>query len=127
MRRTVLIALTVLALSVGVCAASAVSVERAVRGAEGLLQQSVQAARLGDEARAGQAAQALYAMWLERERVLELLTSHDALSEIRGGIEDALLCLERGEALEFARAMARVRAGLERLRMAEAVRLMNLF
>ena len=66
-------------------------------------------------------------MWLERERVLELLTSHDALSEIRGGIEDALLCLERGEALEFARAMAGVRAGLERLRMAEAVRLMNLF
>ena len=44
MRRTVLVALTVLALSVGVCAASAVSVERAVRGAEGLLQQSVQAA-----------------------------------------------------------------------------------
>ena len=43
------------------------------------------------------------------------------------GIRDAAICLESGDRWECLRATAALTASLERIRITEAVRLMNLF
>ena len=120
-------ALIVLVLSVALCAVSTLAVGRAVGRAEALRLSAERAARLGDADGALSQMRALEANWREDGRWLELVTSHDALSDVRGGIADALLCLEAGNRTEFLRASAAVAAALERLRATEAVRMMNLF
>ena len=127
MRRTIIIALTVLALSVTLCAVGTSAVNRAVAGAEKLLEEARHAARLGDVDTARDAARRLSAHWEKRGRVLELITSHDALYEARGSVEDALICLEQGQKEEFFRAAAGVAIQLERLRITEAFRWANLY
>ena len=127
MRRTLILALIVLVLSVALCAVSTLAMGRAVGRAEALRLSAERAARLGDADGALSQMRALEANWREDGRWLELVTSHDALSDVRGGIADALLCLEAGNRTEFLRASAAVAAALERLRATEAVRMMNLF
>ena len=127
MRRTLIIALAVLALSVSVCAVGATAVHGALGQADGLRQQAVQAMRLGDAAGALRAMQSLHQLWGAQWRKLELVTSHDALSDVQGSIEDALVCLEHGEQLEFLRAVSDMSTALGRIRATESVRLMNLF
>ena len=122
-----MLALIVLALSVALCAAGTLAVGRAVGRAEDLRLSAERAARLGDTRGALAHMQLLESGWREDGRWLELVTSHDALSDVRGGVADALLCLEAGDRTEFLRASAVVAAALERLRATEAVRLMNLF
>lgn len=127
MRRTIIIALTVLALAVALCAVGTGAVNRAVAGAQALLEDATRAARLGDVNAAREAVRALGAHWDRRGRVLELITSHDALYEARGGIEDARICLEQGEKDEFFRAAANVAIQLERLKVTESLRWANLY
>jgi len=127
MRRTIIIALTVLALSVALCAAGTSAVNRAVAGAQELLEAATRAARLGDADAARDAMRRLGDHWERRGKVLELITSHDALFDARGGIEDARACLEQGEGEEFFRAAAGVAIQLERLRLTEAFRWANLY
>ena len=127
MRRTTLIALAVLALSLTLCFAGSAAVDRAVGGAGAMLRRAERAAALGDIDGAKAEMRALGSYWAARERALELITSHDALFDARGGIADALLCLEHSQKPEFFRACAGVSVALERLRVAEALRLANLY
>ena len=127
MRRTIVIASVVLALALALCTAGALAVNRAVAGAGALLEQARRAARLGDIDAARARARELYEFWERRGRVLELITSHDALFDARSGIEDARACLEQGEREEFFRAAAAVAIQLERLRITEAFRWANLY
>lgn len=127
MRRTIIIALTVLALAVALCAVGTCAVDRAVAGAEKLLETARHSEYVGDVDRARAAMEELYAFWEKRGRVLELITSHDALYEARGGIEDARICLEQGQREEFFRASAAVAIQLERMRITEAFRWANLY
>ena len=127
MRRTLILAVAVLALSVALCAAGAGAVSRAVESAAGYLEEAKRDARDGDLAGAAEQLRALSGDWQRRGRALELVAAHDALSDVKAAAEDALLCLEYGQDAEFARACAGVEAALERMRMAEAVRVMNLF
>ena len=90
-------------------------------------QQAERAARLGDLSGAAEQLRTLEQDWQRRARMLELVAAHDALSDIRGCISDARVCLENNNAPEFRRASAVLAAALERLRTTEAVRLMNLF
>lgn len=127
MRRTIIVAAAVLALAVALCAVGTAAVNRAVTEADRLRQAAERAARLGDIDTARADMRALYEHWEKQGRTLELITSHDALYEARGGIEDALLCLEQGEKAEFFRASADVGIQLERLRITEAFRWANLY
>ena len=127
MRRTIIAALAALALSLGLCAAGTSAVNRAVAEAERLRQSAEHAARLGDVDTAKSELRALYDHWERRGRVLELVTSHDALFDARGGIVDARLCLENGDRGEFLRASAALAVALERLRVTEAFRWENLY
>ena len=127
MRRTIITALVVLALAVGVCAACEISVDRAVRGADALRQEAARLAALGNVDGAKEVMARLGAHWQERSKVLELIASHDALADVEGAIVDAVQCLEGSEPLEFARASAALGVALERIHITEAVRLSNLF
>lgn len=127
MRRTLIIALAALVLSVALCIVGTAAVNRAVSEAEGLRQDAERAARLGDVDSARSALRALYDHWERRGKVLELITSHDALLEARADIADALLCLENGEKTEFYRASAALAVSLESLRVTEALRWENLY
>ena len=59
--------------------------------------------------------------------MLELLTAHDALSNVQAGITDARLCLENGQREEFLRACAAAREALEYLMATESMHILNLF
>ena len=127
MRRTLILALVALITSVALCATATTMVSRAVTHADALRQSAERAARLGDLSGAAEQLRTLEQDWQRRARMLELVAAHDALSDIRGCISDARVCLENNNAPEFRRASAVLAAALERLRTAEAVRLMNLF
>ena len=127
MRRTMIAAAAVLLVALALCVAGTLAVRRATDAAGTLLDAAAAAARTGDVASAVEQLKALEDYWRGRGYRLELLTAHDALSDVQAGIEDARLCLEAGETAEFRRACAALRAALERLRVTEAARLMNLF
>ena len=126
MRRTLIIALLVLAVSLAACLAGAGYVGRSVAEADGLRAQAERAVSLGDGDGAARAIQTMGERWRARERVLELMTSHDALADVRGAVGDALICLDNGDTGECLRALSAAGVALERIRAAEAVRLANL-
>ena len=127
MRRTLITALVVLIISIALCVASTCAVGVAVKRADDLRLQAEHAAKLGDRAGALKQVLAMSESWQSASRWLELMTSHDTLSDVRVAIEDARICLENNERAEFLRASEAVAAALERLRATEALRLMNLF
>ena len=127
MRRTLLTALLVLLLALAVCLGGTRAVAGAVGRADTLRQEAERAARLGDTAGALQRVEAMISSWREDGRWLELVTSHDALSDIQGAMNDARQCLENHARAEFLRASATLAADLERLRITEAARVVNLF
>ena len=127
MRRTLILALVALITSAILCATATTMVSHAVAHADDLRQSAERAARLGDLSSAAEQLRTLEQDWQRRARMLELVAAHDALSDIRGCISDARVCLENNNAPEFRRASAVLAAALERLRTTEAVRLMNLF
>lgn len=127
MRRTIVTAAVVLALALGLCAAGHAAVNRAVDEAGALINSARRAARLGDIDTARADMRELYDRWEKRWGVLELITSHDALFDAKGGMRDALTCLEQGDKGEFFRAVAGLEVQLERLRDSEALRWANLY
>ena len=127
MKRTVFLALLALAFSAVLCVTGTCSVNRAVRRVEALRIQAEQAARAGDLETAAAQLRTMAGDWRRREKVLELVTAHDALSDVQGAIADALICLENGERVEFYRSSAALGAALERMGVTESVRFMNLF
>ena len=127
MRRTIVAAVAVLALALGLCTAGHVAVNRAVAEAGALIDSARRAARLGDVDTARDRLRALSERWEKRWGVLELITSHDALFDAKGGMRDALTCLEQGDKGEFYRAAAGLEVRLERLRDSEALRWESLY
>lgn len=127
MRRTLILALIALTLSAALCATGAAAVDRAVSAAEAHRRRAEAAARDGDLDAAAGHLRALEADWRRRARALELVTIHDALSDVEAAAADARLCLESGQTGEFYRASAGLAALLERVRRTEAIRWMNLF
>ena len=127
MRRTLMLAVVTFALSVALCAAGAGAVRRAVSSASAYLEEARQAVQIGDMDGAARSLRALKQDWQRRGHLLELVTAHDALSDVKSAAQDALLCLQYGQSAEFSRACAGLEAALEKMRMTEALRVMNLF
>ena len=127
MRRTIIIMTVVLTASLALCTAGTWAVHRAVTEAEDLRQRAGHEMQLGNVDGALADMRALRAHWERRGRLLELVTSHDALYDVRSGIDDAFMCLEQGERAEFFRAIAAAGVALERIRITEAFRWANLY
>lgn len=127
MKRTLAVTLAVLALALGVCAASQRVLNGAVDEAERLQSLAVLAAEERRFSDAKTLVEALASFWKERSKALEMLAGHDALHDVDTAIAEAQICLECEDRDDFLRTMSDVRMGLEHLKDEEALRLSNLY
>ena len=127
MRRTLILTLAVLFCAAAACTASLVILNGTVDGARELGSLAVLAANEGrrDEARERMVHLADY--WRDREGLLELMASHDALHEVGAAVAQAVICLECEDHDDFLRTMCDVDMALGHLRDEEALSWENLY
>ena len=127
MKRTLIAMLAVLAASLALCWASMRLLDDAVDAAQALRSQAILAE---EEARSGEAKTLLLRLvqhWTEHAPLLEMVASHDVLSEVWTAVCEAQVCLECGDRDDFLRLMSNLDGVLERIREAEALRWSNLY
>ena len=127
MRRTLILTLAVLSCALAVCWVSRGTLNATVDEARLLHDQALLAENSGDSGRAVELLVRLAQLWRDRERLLELLASHDALHDVAAAITEARICLECRDHDDFLRTMSTVNMGLEHLMDEEAVRWENLY
>ena len=127
MRRTLILTLAVLSCALAVCWVSRGTLNATVDEARLLHDQALLAENSGDSGRAVELLVRLAQLWRDREGLLELLASHDALHDVAAAIAEARICLECRDHDDFLRTMSTVNMGLEHLMDEEAVRWENLY
>ena len=127
MRRTLMLTLATLACALAVCWVSRGTLNATVDEARLLHDQALLAENSGDSGRAVELLVRLAQLWRDREGLLELLASHDALHDVAAAIAEARICLECRDHYDFLRTMSTVNMGLEHLMDEEAVRWENLY
>ena len=127
MRRTLILTLAVLTCALAVCWVSRGTLNATVDEARLLHDQALLAENSGDSGRAVELLVRLAQLWRDREGLLELLASHDALHDVAAAIAEARICLECRDHDDFLRTMSTVNMGLEHLMDEEAVRWENLY
>ena len=127
MRRTLILTLAVLSCALAVCWVSRGTLNATVDEARLLHDQALLAENSGDSGRAVELLVRLAQLWRDREGLLELLASHDALHDVAAAIAEARICLECRDHDDFLRTMSDVEMGLEHLKDEEAVRWENLY
>ena len=127
MRRTLILTLAVLSCALAVCWVSRGTLNATVDEARLLHDQALLAENSGDSGRAVELLVRLAQLWRDREGLLELLASHDALHDVAAAIVEARICLECRDHDDFLRTMSTVNMGLEHLMDEEAVRWENLY
>ena len=66
-------------------------------------------------------------LWRKKEPFLEVMTSHDAIHEVKLGIIEAQICLECGDHDDFLRTISIAGEGLEHMESVEMLSLSNLY
>ena len=127
MRRTMILTLTVLTISLSICAVSLLIMAGIVDQARTLRSEAILAVQKGNSVRAQEILVELAELWREKSDLLEILTSHDALHEVKTGIIEAQICLECDDHDDFLRTLSTVGEGLEHIFDVEAIRLSNLY
>lgn len=127
MRRTLFLTLSVLFISVAICTASLITLNDTMEKARILRSEAVLAVESDDPERAKEIMVELAELWKEKADILEILTSHDALHEVKTGIIEAQICLECGDHDDFLRTISIVGEGLEHMNDVEALTLSNLY
>ena len=127
MRRTLILTLAVLSCALAVCWVSRGTLNATVDEARLLHDQALLAENSGDSGRTVELLVRLAQLWRDREGLLELLASHDALHDVAAAIAEARICLECRDHDDFLRTMSTVNMGLEHLMDEEAVRWENLY
>ena len=127
MRRTLIVTLAVLAVSVAVCLLGMRALDGTVARAQALKNEAVLAAEEGDIDRAKALMIQLAELWKDRSDALEMLASHDALHEVTTGIVEAQICLECGNHDDFLRTISVMGESLGHICDVEAFRLSNLY
>ena len=126
MKRTLVLTLGVLAVSLAVCLWGGRTLNHVIREADALRSAAVLAAETGDADRAKELMLRLARLWRDRSDAMEMLASHDALHEVTTGILEAQICLECGDHDDFLRNMAVMGEALGHLVDEQAFRLANL-
>lgn len=127
MRRTLLLTACVLIVSLSICTASLLTLTQILDQARALRSEAILAVEEDNPTRAAEIMVELAELWKEKENLLEVLTSHDALHEVKTGIIEAQICLECGDHDDFLRTISLVGEGLEHISGVEAISVSNLY
>ena len=127
MRRTILITLTTLLISLALCTMSHIRVTRVVKHARHLRTEAIEAIDVDDAQRAETVLVELAGFLDEEQGWLEVLCEHDDLHEIKAAIIDAQASIEFGITDDFYQAIYRFGEGLEHIADVESVRLTNFY
>ena len=127
MRRTILITLTTLLVSMILCTLSRISVNRVANHARHLRTEAIEAIDVDDAQRAETVLVELAGFLDEEQGWLEVLCEHDDLHEIKAAIIDAQASIEFGITDDFYQAVYRFGEGLEHIADVESVRLTNFY
>ena len=127
MRRTILITLTTLLISMVLCTLSRISVHRVVNHARHLRTEAIEAMDAQEVQRAETVLVELAVFMEDKQPMLEVLCEHDDLHEIKAAIIDAQASIEFGITDDFYQAIYRFGERLEHMADTESVRLSNLY
>lgn len=127
MRRTAIMTLSVFLIAVAICAVSLLMMSNIVERARTLRSEAILAVEEEDPERAKELMVELAELWKDKSGLLEVLTSHDALHEVKTGIIEAQICLECGDHDDFLRTISTVGEGLEHIYDVEALSISNLY
>ncbi|MGN1007241.1 MAG: DUF4363 family protein [Aristaeellaceae bacterium] len=127
MRRTILITLTTLLISLALCTMSHIHVTRVVKHARHLRTEAIEAIDVDDAQRAETVLVELAGFLDEEQGWLEVLCEHDDLHEIKAAIIDAQASIEFGITDDFYQAIYRFGESLEHIADVESVRLTNFY
>lgn len=127
MRRTTIMTLSVFLIAVAICTGSLLMMSNIVEHARTLRSEAILAVEDDDPERAKELMVELAELWKDKSGLLEILTSHDALHEVKTGIIEAQICLECGDHDDFLRTISTVGEGLEHIYDVEALSISNLY
>ena len=127
MRRTAIMTLSVFLIAVAICTVALLMMSNIVERARTLRSEAILAVEDDDPERAKELMVELAELWKDKSGLLEVLTSHDALHEVKTGIIEAQICLECGDHDDFLRTISTVGEGLEHIYDVEALSISNLY
>lgn len=119
--------LSVFLIAVAICTVSLLMMSNIVERARTLRSEAILAVEDDDPERAKELMVELAELWKDKSGLLEVLTSHDALHEVKTGIIEAQICLECGDHDDFLRTISTVGEGLEHIYDVEALSISNLY
>lgn len=127
MRRTLVITLCVLVLALSICTGCSLFLKNVIGDVRHLHNEAVRYVESGNPEKARELMIQMATLWREKEPILEILTSHDAIHEVKLGIIEAQICLECGDHDDFLRTISIAGEGLEHMRSVEMLSLSNLY
>ena len=127
MRRTLILTLSVLILALSVCTFTSVFMDNVVDQVRYLNNEAVRYVESGETDKAKEIMVEMATLWREKESILEVITSHDAIHEVKLGIIEAQICLECDDHDDFLRTISIAGEGLEHMLSTEILSLSNLY
>ena len=127
MRRTLILTLLVFALSFAVCLSASVFLKDTIEEVRFLHNEAVRYVEMENPARAKEIMVQMAELWRKKEPVLSMISSHDAIHDVKIGIIEAQICLECGDHDDFLRTISIAGEGLEHMASAEKLSLSNLY
>ena len=127
MRRTLILTVSVFVLALCVCVCASAFLGSVIEEIRYLHNEAVRMTESGRTDEAREIMVQMATLWREKEPFLEIITSHDAIHEVKLGIIEAQICLECGDHDDFLRTISIAGEGLEHMRSVEALSLSNLY
>jgi len=126
-RRTLILTLSVLILALSACAGASAYLRDVIGEVRYLHNEAVRRVESGETDKAKEIMVQMAILWREKEPFLEVITSHDAIHEVKLGIIEAQICLECDDHDDFLRTISIAGEGLEHMESVEMLSLSNLY
>lgn len=127
MKRLIVTTAIVLALSLGLCTWSLVTLNGILDEAHGYTVRVFTQMEKGDVTAAREGLVALANLWDERMTLMEILCAHDDLHEVKERIIQAEICISYTDMEDFYASVSLIGEAIEHIRDGEALRLTNLY
>lgn len=127
MKRLIVTTAIVLALSLGLCTWSLVTLNGILDEAHGYTVRVFTLMEKGNVTAAREGLVALANLWDERMTLMEILCAHDDLHEVKERIIQAEICISYTDMEDFYASVSLIGEAIEHIRDGEALRLTNLY